>query len=60
MEVVGEVIIYKLRGGPFLWSRIWVVSSTFQIVQIIFHTHFDLVSCHLDLEATEPVAETVP
>ena len=29
------------------------------IVQILVHTHFDLVSWLLDLEATEPVSETV-
>ena len=37
----------------------WVVSSTFQIVQILFHSHFDLVSSPLALEATEPVSEPV-
>ena len=36
-----------------------VVSSTFMIVQILVHMHFDLVSWFLLLEATEPVAETV-
>ena len=36
-----------------------VVSSTFKIVQIIVHSHFDLVSSVLGLEATESVSELV-
>ena len=36
-----------------------VVSSTFKIVQILVHSHFDLVSSPLALEATEPVSEVV-
>ena len=36
-----------------------VVSSTFMIVQILVHMHFDLVSWFIVLEATEPVAEMV-
>ena len=36
-----------------------VVSSTFKIVQILVHSHFDLVSWFLALEATEPVSELV-
>ena len=38
----------------------WVVSSTFQIVRIVGHSHFDLVSLPLAVEATEPVPEPVP
>ena len=36
-----------------------VVSSTFSIVEILVHSHFDLVSCLLAIEATEPVSEPV-
>ena len=36
-----------------------VVSSTFKIVQILVHSHFDLVSLPLALEATELVSEPV-
>ena len=36
-----------------------VVSSTFKIVQILVHSHFDLVFWLLALEATEPVSEPV-
>ena len=36
-----------------------VVSSTFKIVQILVHSHFDLVSWFLALEASEPVSEPV-
>ena len=35
------------------------VSSTFKIVQIIVHSHFELVSSLLALDATEPVSEPV-
>ena len=38
---------------------LWVVSSTFEIVQILLPLHFDLVSWILALEATELVSETV-
>ena len=37
----------------------WVVSSTFQIAQILVQSHFELVSQVLALEATEPVSEPV-
>ena len=40
-------------------TRCWLVSSIFQIVQILVHSHFDLVSWFLALEATEPVSEPV-
>ena len=40
-------------------SVLWFVSSTFWIVQILVHSHFDLVSSVLALEATEPVSEPV-
>ena len=33
------------------------ILSTFYIVQILVHSHFDLVSLLLALEATEPVSE---
>ena len=36
-----------------------VVSSTFQIVQILVQSYFELVSSILALEATEPVSEPV-
>ena len=36
-----------------------VVSSTFFIVQILVHSHFDLVSSFLAVEATESVSEPV-
>ena len=36
-----------------------VVSSTFQVVQILVQSHFELVSLVLALEATEPVSELV-
>ena len=36
-----------------------VVSSTFQIAQILVQSHFELVSSVLALEATEPVSEPV-
>ena len=36
-----------------------IVSSTFLIVQILVHSHFDLASWLLALEATEPVSELV-
>ena len=35
------------------------VSSTFKIVQIIVHSHFELVSSLLALDATEPVSQPV-
>ena len=35
------------------------VSSTFKIVQIIVHSHFELVSSLLALDATEPVSQLV-
>ena len=38
-------------------ERSWVVSSTFQIVQILVQSHFELVSSVL--EATELVSEPV-
>ena len=37
----------------------WVISSTFLIVQILVHWHFDLVSSLLALEATKTVTEPV-
>ena len=40
-------------------SVLWFVSSTFWIVQILVHSHFDLVSSVLALDATEPASETV-
>ena len=36
-----------------------IVSSTFQIVQILVQSHFELVSSVQALEATEPVSEPV-
>ena len=36
-----------------------IVSSTFQVVQILVHSNFDLVSWLLALKATEPVSEPV-
>ena len=44
---------------PILAYTFWVVSSVFQIVQILVHSHFDLVSLLVALEATEPVSELV-
>ena len=38
---------------------LWVVSSTFQIAQILVKSYFELVSSALAQEATEPVAELV-
>ena len=35
------------------------VSSTFQIVQILVHSNFELISSLLALDATEPVSELV-
>ena len=40
-------------------SVLWFVSSTFWIVQILVHSHFDLVSSPLAIEANEPVSEPV-
>ena len=40
-------------------SSQWVVSSTLQIVKILVHSHFDLVSSLSALGATEPVSEPV-
>ena len=40
-------------------SVLWFVSSTFWIVQILVHSHFDLVSSVLALDANEPVSEPV-
>ena len=37
----------------------WVVSFTFSIDQILVHSHFDLVSWLLALEATAPISELV-
>ena len=37
----------------------WVVSSTFYIVQILVHSHIDLLSSILALKATELVSELV-
>ena len=34
-----------------------VISSTFSMVQILVHSHLDLVSWLLALEATEPVTQ---
>ena len=36
-----------------------IVSSTFQIVRILVHSHFELVSWLLALEATEQISEPV-
>ena len=36
-----------------------IVSSTFQIVRILVHSHFELVSWLLALEATEETSEPV-
>ena len=36
-----------------------VVSSTFEVVQTLVQSHFELVSSALAREATEPVAELV-
>ena len=42
------------------WGQsLWVVSSTFQIVQIPVQSHFELVNSVLALKATEPVSEPV-
>ena len=43
----------------FLDFRIflWLVSSTFQIAQIVVQSHFELVSSVLALEASEPVTQ---
>ena len=42
------------------WGQsLWVVSSTFQIVQILVQSHFELVNSVLALKATEPVSEPV-
>ena len=38
---------------------LWLVSSTFQIVQILAHSHFELVSSLPALDATEPVSQPV-
>ena len=38
---------------------LWVVPSTFQIVQILVQSNFELVSSVLAQEATEPVSELV-
>ena len=38
---------------------LWVVPSTFQIVQILVQSNFELVSSVIALEATEPVSEPV-
>ena len=40
-------------------TRLRVVLSTFQIVQILVQSYFELVSSALAQEATEPVAELV-
>ena len=40
-------------------SVLWFVSSTFWIVQILVHSHFDLVSSVLALHATKLVSESV-
>ena len=49
------------KGKKLLrWSSpLWVVSSTFYIVQILVQSHYELVSYVLALEATEPVSEPV-
>ena len=36
-----------------------LVSSTFKIVQSLVHSHFDLVSSVLGLDATEKVSQTL-
>ena len=54
MYVVGVNIITK-----WFAFRPWVVSSTLKIVQIIVHSHFDLVTWLLALEASEWVSEPV-
>ena len=54
MYVVGVNIITK-----WFAFQPWVVSSTLKIVQIIVHSHFDLVTWLLDLEATKPVSELI-
>jgi hypothetical protein len=57
--------MYGLLSHPIRgWGQITptahrVVSSTFLIVQILVHTHFNIVSWLLALEATEQVSETV-
>ena len=44
----------------FCGWQLWVVSSTFWIVQILVHTHFDLVSSVLVQFATRTIAQMAP
>ena len=50
---------FDLFWDIILAAAYGVVSSTLYIVQILVHSHFDLVSWLLALEATEPVSEPV-
>ena len=49
----------EVSGGTVQTGHLWVVLATFQIVQILVHSHFDLVSWLLALEATKQVSELV-
>ena len=50
--------LYKLDMKPHMHIGSFLLHSM-QIVQILVHSHFDLVSWLLALEATEPVPEPV-
>ena len=60
MSRPGEPIVVigaKLVYATTICTRLWVVSSTFQIAQILVQSQFELVSLVLALDATEPVSE---
>ena len=60
LQLENPMINYHLLRERSLWEpQLWVVSSIFQIVQILVQSHFELVSSVLVLEATEPVSELV-
>ena len=63
-EIVSETCIdfchtCKVLTSSMIWPFTMGFSSTFQIVQILVHSNFDLVSSVLAVEATEPISEPV-
>ena len=63
-QKIKTVMKQKAFSNAFMFPQkweggLWIVSSTFQIAQILVQSHFELISSVLALEATEPLAEPV-
>ena len=53
------IFVTLVLTSSMIWPFTMGFSSTFQIVQILVHSTFDLVSSILAVEATEPISEPV-